>query len=196
MTNASLKLEALEEAIYSKVLEVIRLLRESKRRIVLAESCTGGMVAAWFAGIPGVSEVFCGSMVVYRNDTKSKWLGLDPRMLSDEKIGPVSPQASEQLARKVLSRTPEAHVSVGITGHFGPNAPVELHHKIFLVGFTGQVESGSLGGDLDSNPMLWSRDCNLEASSLFFDGITDNRKYLQSLAVFETLCFTTEMLEG
>ena len=119
MTKASLKLEVLEEAIYSKVLEVIRLLRESNRRIVLAESCTGGLAAAWFTSVPGASDVFCGSMVVYRNDSKSQWLGLDPQMLADEKIGPVSSQASEQLAQKVLSRTPEANVALGITGHLG-----------------------------------------------------------------------------
>lgn len=132
MTNASLKLEALEEAIYSKVLEVIRLLRESKRRIVLAESCTGGLASAWFTSVPGASDVFCGSMVVYRNDTKSQWLGLDPQMLADEKIGPVGSQASEQLAREVLSRTPEANIALSITGHFGPNAPEHLDGWIFL----------------------------------------------------------------
>ncbi|MFM7928628.1 MAG: CinA family protein, partial [Pirellula sp.] len=74
MNNASQRLEVLEEAIYSKVLDVIRLLRESNRRIVLAESCTGGLAAAWFTSVPGASDVFCGSMVVYRNDTKSQWL--------------------------------------------------------------------------------------------------------------------------
>ncbi|MFM8215535.1 MAG: CinA family protein [Pirellula sp.] len=196
MTNESQRLEVLEEAIYSKVLEVIRLLRESNRRIVLAESCTGGLAAAWFTRIPGVSEVFCGSMVVYRNDTKSNWLGLDPRMLADEKIGPVSSQASEQLAREVLSRTPEAHVSVGITGHFGPNAPIELNRKIFLVGFIRWDKSGWLKDRFNSSPIQWIQECNLEMSSLFAKDISDNRKFMQSLAVFETLCFTIEMLES
>lgn len=196
MTNASLKLEVLEEVIYSKVLEVIRLLRESNRRIVLAESCTGGLAAAWFTSVPGASDVFCGSMVVYRNDTKSQWLGLDPQMLADEKIGPVSPQSSEQLAREVLSCTPEAHLAIGITGHLGPNAPLELNRKIFLVGYIHQAKSGCLEGSLDSSPIQWSRECNLEMSKLFFKDIFYNRKFMQSLAVFETLCFTIEMLES
>ncbi len=196
MTNASLKLEVLEKAIYSKVLEVIRLLRESNRRIVLAESCTGGLAAAWFTSVPGASDVFCGSMVVYRNDTKSQWLGLDPQMLVDEKIGPVSPQASEQLAREVLSRTPEAHLAIGITGHLGPNAPSELNRKVFLVGFIRRAKSGCLEGSVDASTLHCSWECNLEKSRLFVKDIIYNRKLMQSLAVFETLCFTLEMLES
>jgi len=118
--------------IYPKVLEVIRLLRESRKRIVLAESCTGGAIAANFTVVPGVSEVFCGSMVVYRNDSKTQWLGLDPAMLADPKIGPVSPQTSELLARQVLAHTPEADFALAITGHFGPDAPAHLNRRIFV----------------------------------------------------------------
>ncbi|MCY3006520.1 MAG: CinA family protein [Planctomycetota bacterium] len=118
--------------IYTKVLEVIRLLRESRKRIVLAESCTGGAVAASFTGVPGVSDVFCGSMVVYRNDSKTQWLGLDPVLLANPEIGPVSPQASEWLARQVLERTPEADVALAVTGHLGPDAPGHLNRRIFV----------------------------------------------------------------
>ncbi|MFZ4470151.1 MAG: CinA family protein [Pirellula sp.] len=118
--------------IYTKVLEVIRLLRESRKRIVLAESCTGGAIAANFTVVPGVSEVFCGSMVVYRNDSKTQWLGLDPAILADPKIGPVSAQTSELLARQVLAHTPEADFALAITGHFGPDAPAHLNRRIFV----------------------------------------------------------------
>ena len=118
--------------IYTKVLEVIRLLRESRKRIVLAESCTGGAVAANFTVVPGVSEVFCGSMVVYRNDSKTQWLGLDPAMLADPEIGSVSPQTSQLLARQVLAHTPEADFALAVTGHFGPDAPAHLNRRIFV----------------------------------------------------------------
>jgi PncC family amidohydrolase len=123
---------ASQSKIYTKVLEVIRLLRESRKRIVLAESCTGGALAANFTVVPGVSEVFCGSMVVYRNDSKTQWLGLDPAMLADPEIGPVSPQTSELLARRVLAHTPEADFALAITGHFGPDAPANLNRRIFV----------------------------------------------------------------
>lgn len=121
-----------QSEIYPKVLEVIRLLRESGNRIVLAESCTGGAIAANFTLVPGVSEVFCGSMVVYRNDSKSQWLGLDPVMLADPEIGPVSPQTSQLLASRVLECTPEADYALAVTGHFGPDAPSHLNRRIFV----------------------------------------------------------------
>ena len=123
---------ASQAKIYTKVLEVIRLLRESRKRIVLAESCTGGAVAANFTMVPGVSEVFCGSMVVYRNDSKTQWLGLDPAMLADPEIGSVSPQTSQLLARQVLAHTPEADFALAVTGHFGPEAPAHLNRRIFV----------------------------------------------------------------
>lgn len=121
-----------QEKIYTKVLEVIRLLRESRKRIVLAESCTGGAIAASFTMVPGVSEVFCGSMVVYRNDSKTQWLGLDAGLLANPEIGPVSPQASELLARQLLECTPEADVALAVTGHLGPDAPGHLNRRIFV----------------------------------------------------------------
>ena len=123
---------ASQAKIYTKVLEVIRLLRESRKRIVLAESCTGGAIAANFTMVPGVSEVFCGSMVVYRNDSKTQWLGLDPGLLANPEIGPVSPQASELLARQLLECTPEADVALAVTGHLGPDAPGHLNRRIFV----------------------------------------------------------------
>jgi nicotinamide mononucleotide (NMN) deamidase PncC len=82
--------------------------------------------------VPGVSEVFCGSMVVYRNDSKTQWLGLDPAMLADPEIGSVSPQTSQLLAQQVLAHTPEADFALAVTGHFGPDAPVHLNHRIFV----------------------------------------------------------------
>ncbi|MCE2751695.1 MAG: CinA family protein [Pirellula sp.] len=123
---------ASQAKIYTKVLEVIRLLRESRKRIVFAESCTGGAVAANFTVVPGVSEVFCGSMVVYRNDSKTQWLGLDPVMLADPEIGSVSPQTSQLLAQQVLAHTPEADFALAVTGHFGPDAPAHLNRRIFV----------------------------------------------------------------
>lgn len=184
----------LEESIYSKVLEVIRLLRESNRRIVLAESCTGGLASAWFTSVPGASDVFCGSMIVYRNDTKSQWLGLEPQMLADEKIGSVSAQASEQLAREVLSRTPEAHLAIGITGHLGPNAPPALNRKIFIAGLFRDGNLASISDITVQHSNLLQREWNLEKSGCFHAESSKNRRFLQSLAVWEVLGFLSDAL--
>jgi nicotinamide-nucleotide amidase len=107
----------------SIVLEVAEFLRLTQTRIVLAESCTGGLVAATLARVPGISEFLCGSAVVYRLDTKTSWLGVPESLLRDP--GPVSEPVARAMAIGVLQRTPEASLAAAITGHLGPQAPVD-----------------------------------------------------------------------
>ncbi len=124
-----------------KILELRNQLQQHGHRLVMAESCTAGMIAAELGQIPGISEFFCGSMVVYRNDSKSLWLGIHPCELADPEVGPVSAEVTQQLARAVLERTPEATVAGAITGHLGPNAPQGLDGMVFgAVAFAGAPE--------------------------------------------------------
>ncbi len=97
------------------------LLRTHGHRIVFAESCTAGLIAASMGRLPGISEWLAGSAVVYQIDTKAVWLDMDRGALIDP--GPVSQVVSEQMARSVLQKTPQATISASVTGHLGPNAP-------------------------------------------------------------------------
>lgn len=108
------------------------LLAEKRLRLVLAESCTGGNVAGALATIPGVSAWLCGSFVIYRNESKAQWLGIPRELLDDPKVGPVSAQVTELLARSTLQATPEADVGVAITGHLGPSSPPGLDGRVFF----------------------------------------------------------------
>ena len=112
------------------VQEVASLLQVSRRRVVFAESCTGGLVSASLARVPGISEFLCGSAVVYRLDTKTRWLGVSEALLYDP--GPVSEVVARAMALGVLARTPEADLAVSITGHLGPNAPGDQDGLIFI----------------------------------------------------------------
>lgn len=105
-------------------------LRRNCYRVVFAESCTAGLVSALLARVPGVSEFHCGSAVVYRLDTKTRWLGIPAEMLLDP--GPVSDPVARGMAEGVLERTPEADISVAITGHLGPGAPVEQDGLVYI----------------------------------------------------------------
>lgn len=117
--------------VYSETSNLYAVLKRFDQRLVLAESCTAGLVAAQLGGLPGVSDRFCGSLVVYRNDSKIRWLGIDPALLDDPTIGPVSAQVTEALARSALARTPEATVAAAITGHLGPGAPSALDGVVY-----------------------------------------------------------------
>lgn len=105
-------------------------LKKKRVKLVLAESCTGGMVAAALAAIPGVSEWLCGSFVVYRNESKADWLGVSKGLL--KKHGAVSPEIALEMSRMALKNTTEAELSVAITGHLGPGAPKRLDGVIYI----------------------------------------------------------------
>ena len=117
--------------MYPKILALRDALRASNERLVLAESCTAGNVAAELGQIPGISNSLCGSLVVYRNDSKTQWLGIDRHGLDDHERGPVSEWVTSQLALSALQRTPEATLAAAITGHLGPGAPTGLDGVIY-----------------------------------------------------------------
>ncbi|XZE34208.1 CinA family protein [Pirellulaceae bacterium SH501] len=107
-------------------------LRDSGNRLALAESCTSGLAAAELGRIPGISEFFCGSQVVYQTESKTAWLGIDSIGLAEEDKGPVSRWASEQLTLALLQHTPKATVAAAVTGHLGPGAPPERDGAVFV----------------------------------------------------------------
>ncbi len=111
---------------------IAALLKTTKTRVVFAESCTAGLISATLSRVPGISEYHCGSAVVYRLDTKSRWLGIDPGLLVDPGPGPVSDDVARLMAVGVLERTPEATFSAAITGHLGPNAPNHQDGLVFI----------------------------------------------------------------
>ena len=120
----------MSQPLAALIQEVATRLQESNRRVVFAESCTGGLVSASLARVPGISEFHCGSAVVYRLDTKTQWLGVPEALLLDP--GPVSEVVAREMALGVLARTPEADFAASITGHLGPNAPDAQDGLVFI----------------------------------------------------------------
>lgn len=110
--------------------ELARWLKQSGLKVVFAESCTGGLVSATLAAIPGISAHLCGSAVTYRNDTKHQWLNVPNNML--RRFGAVSPEVAQSMATKVLAHTPEADWSAAVTGHVGPDAPPGLDGCVYI----------------------------------------------------------------
>ena len=94
------------------------LLRVRGWRIGLAESCTGGMMAARLTEVPGSSEYLQGGVVSYGNRAKIELLGVPADLI--EEHGAVSEAVAIAMAngaRRVL----HADVGVGITGIAGPS---------------------------------------------------------------------------
>lgn len=95
--------------------DLFRRMESLKLRLVLAESCTAGLVSALVAGNAGASNCLCGSAVTYQNATKEKWLGINPQQILEHSA--VSGPVTEAMARSVLFNTPPADFSVAVTGH-------------------------------------------------------------------------------
>jgi nicotinamide-nucleotide amidase len=92
------------------------------RRLGLAESCSGGLMAARITNVPGASDYFAGGVVSYSDAAKAELLGIDPTLIAAH--GAVSPEVAEAMARGALERF-GADIAVAITGIAGPDGGTE-----------------------------------------------------------------------
>lgn len=100
--------------------QVVGLL--SGHRLGLAESCSGGLLAARITDLPGASAYMAGSVVAYSNEAKAELLGVEPALIEEK--GAVSLEVAEQMAIGALDRF-GADVAVSITGIAGPDGGTE-----------------------------------------------------------------------
>jgi nicotinamide-nucleotide amidase len=91
--------------------------RAAGRRVALAESCTGGLVAAALTEIPGSSDVIDAGFVTYSNEAKCKLLGVSMDVI--ETFGSVSIAVAWAMAQGALKAS-DADVAVALTGIAGP----------------------------------------------------------------------------
>jgi nicotinamide-nucleotide amidase len=102
--------------------QVFARLRDARETIAVAESCTGGLLAARLTERAGASEVFAGGLVVYSNAAKTALAGVDADLI--ERVGAVSEEVAVALADGARAAL-RAGVGVGITGIAGPGGATE-----------------------------------------------------------------------
>ena len=96
---------------------VVESNRTAGRRVAVAESCTGGLVAAALTEIAGSSDVFEAGFVTYSNEAKTKLLHVSDDVI--ETFGSVSVATAWAMARGALAAS-GADVAVALTGIAGP----------------------------------------------------------------------------
>lgn len=109
------------------------------RRLGLAESCSGGLLAARITDLPGASAYFAGGVVAYSNEAKADLLGVDPGLI--EAHGAVSAEVAEAMSRGALERF-GADVAVAITGIAGPDGGTE-EKPVGYVCFDARLADGT-----------------------------------------------------
>jgi nicotinamide-nucleotide amidase len=101
--------------------EAAAQLRAANRRLVTAESCTGGWIAKLCTDIPGSSEWFECGFVCYSNTAKVRDLGVPEKLIESE--GAVSDAVVRAMAEGAIERT-GATVSIAVSGIAGPGGEV------------------------------------------------------------------------
>jgi nicotinamide-nucleotide amidase len=96
---------------------VFQALRARGQTVAVAESLTGGLLAATLVDIPGVSAVFRGGFVVYATELKHTLAGVPEKLL--EEVGPVDDNVALALADGARTRC-GADWGVATTGVAGP----------------------------------------------------------------------------
>ncbi len=129
----------------STAADVVRLLTVRGETLAVAESLTGGLVAAEITAAPGASKAFRGSVTAYATELKHRLLGVDAGLL--ERHGAVDPQVAAQMAagvRKALG----ADWGLATTGVAGPEEQDGKPVGTVFVAVDGPygADSGSAGG--------------------------------------------------
>jgi nicotinamide-nucleotide amidase len=104
--------------VSSTATQVVRLLTVNGGTLAVAESLTGGLVAAEITSVPGASKVFRGSVTAYATELKHELLGVDATLLAQR--GAVDARVAAQMAvgvRKALG----ADWGIATTGVAGPD---------------------------------------------------------------------------
>ena len=121
------------------------LLRAGNLKLVLAESCTGGMIGNRITNIPGSSDYYLGSITAYAYEAKEKILGVDHEALM--KFGAVSREIALEMARGARralagSFPLENLIGISVTGIAGPGGGMP-HKPVGLVWFGLSTPEGS-----------------------------------------------------
>ncbi len=98
--------------------QVVAELTARRQHVAVAESLTGGLLAAALASVPGASVVFRGAIVAYATDLKASLLGVDQAVLDAR--GAVSAETARAMATGVRDRL-GATFGLATTGVAGPD---------------------------------------------------------------------------
>ena len=144
-----------DEFLSSLAAQVGRHLQASGRRLVTAESCTGGWIGKAMTDVPGSSAWFSGGALVYSNDLKQRSLGVDSKVLAQ--YGAVSEQTVLAMAEGALSRL-GGEVSVAVSGIAGPDggAPAKPVGTVWFA--WSNLEAGRISTKTDRRVFAGDRD--------------------------------------
>ena len=97
--------------------KIVLLIKRKKKKLAIAESCTGGMLSSAITSVSGSSKVFAMGLVTYSNQAKINILKVPKRII--KKNGAVSVQCCLAMVNN-LSKISKSKICISITGIAGP----------------------------------------------------------------------------
>jgi nicotinamide-nucleotide amidase len=140
-----------DSELYDLAQRAAHKLRAAARRLVTAESCTGGWVAKTLTDIPGSSQWFECGYITYSNAAKMRDLGVAVRTLNE--FGAVSEQAVREMAEGAM-RVSGATVAIAVSGIAGPDGG-SPGRPVGLVWFCAAARDGA-AADILAEEKLFS----------------------------------------
>jgi nicotinamide-nucleotide amidase len=119
----------LPQVAVSEAQPLVDRLRRAGWRVAVAESCTGGALAALLTAVPQASQSVKGGAVAYTDDMKRSQLGVPASVL--EREGAVSEAAAVSMADGARERF-GADLAIAITGVIGTPADGEEPGTIYI----------------------------------------------------------------
>src|SRR3989339_184351 len=102
---------------------IFSILKNKGKRLAIAESCTGGTIMSRLVSIPGSSEIICGGVITYSNESKINLLKVQPETL--DKYGAVSRECAQEMALGVKELY-NADYAIATTGIAGPGGGTDM----------------------------------------------------------------------
>lgn len=147
---------------------VLARLERAGHTLAVAESLTGGLLAATIVDVPGASRVFRGGLVVYATELKAALAGVPADLLAER--GPVDPDVALALARGARQRC-SADWALGTTGVAGPDPQDGKPVGTVYIGLSGPGTATVRPLSLTGGRAAIRRACVLSALDLLADSV-------------------------
>ena len=99
--------------------KLLKVCFEKNAKLLVAESCTGGLLSANITGIAGSSSVFSHGFICYSNESKKKFLNVNENIINA--FGAVSYETVEQMLIGLCTQATSKTLAVAISGVAGPS---------------------------------------------------------------------------
>ena len=150
-----------ENVLLIQVLTVAFFLNKSKKKIVVAESCTGGLLSSYLTQLAGSSLWFEHGIVSYSNKSKIKFLNVSSFDLNEK--GAVSKEIAIEMVKGLSFNENKKIISVSVTGIAGPIG--EMSNKTKGLVYFGI--NGSNGVQVENQIFIGNR-AKIRNSSVFW----------------------------